>query len=181
MNRWLCGFLSGDRKRIYQIPGAPRVLPLICYEIIFPGAVAYSESARAGFSTSPTTLGSVSVRQYRLRVRAIEEGLPLVRAANNGISAVIDPVGRIVAQLSLGTEGVLDASLLRAQHRRSARVGDATFHHVDRRFPHHSDALPVKTFALNHFRKVAAIAWQTQYLSMAVFPDCRAIPSCPSC
>jgi apolipoprotein N-acyltransferase len=44
-------------------------------------------------------------------LRAIEEGVPLARAANTGISAVIDPVGRIVAQLGLGIEGVLDANL----------------------------------------------------------------------
>jgi apolipoprotein N-acyltransferase len=47
------------------------------------------------------------------RVRTIEQGLPLVRAANDGISAVIDPVGRIVKSLPLGTEGVMDASLPR--------------------------------------------------------------------
>jgi apolipoprotein N-acyltransferase len=44
-------------------------------------------------------------------LRAVEEGLPVVRAANTGISAVIDPMGRIVAKLGLGIEGVLDASL----------------------------------------------------------------------
>jgi len=58
-------------------------------------------------------------------LRAIEQGLPVVRAANTGISAVIDPVGRVVARLGLGLEGVLDSGLPSAiAPTVYARVGD---------------------------------------------------------
>jgi len=58
-------------------------------------------------------------------VRAIEEGLPLIRAANTGISAVIDPLGRVIRSLPLGTEGVIDSPLPRAlQPTPYARLGD---------------------------------------------------------
>jgi len=112
------GFIPGDRHRTYDVPGAPRFLPLICYEIIFPREAVppgerpawllnVTNDAWFGISTGPH-------QHFRqARVRAIEEGLPLVRAANNGISAVVDPVGRIVQLLPLGTEGVLDSRLPR--------------------------------------------------------------------
>lgn len=110
------GFLSGDRHRSYQLPGAPRVLPLICYEIVFPGA-AVPSGQRPGWLLNVTNdawfgISSGPYQHFQqARIRAIEEGLPLVRAANNGISAVVDPLGRIVGELPLGTEGVLDSRL----------------------------------------------------------------------
>jgi apolipoprotein N-acyltransferase len=113
------GFLSGDRRRAIDVPGAPKMLPLICYEAIFPGA-AVPRGERPGWLVNVTNDGwfGISTGPYQhfqqARVLAIAEGLPLVRAANTGISAVVDPVGRIVGSLPLGSEGVLDAPLPRA-------------------------------------------------------------------
>jgi apolipoprotein N-acyltransferase len=110
------GYIAGARRRPLDIPNAPRALPLICYEAIFPGKVAEGDE-RAGWIINLTNDGwfGISPGPYQhlqqARLRAIEEGLPVVRAANTGISAVIDPLGRIVAQLGLGIEGVLDANL----------------------------------------------------------------------
>jgi apolipoprotein N-acyltransferase len=110
------GFLSGDRRRPMDVTGAPKMLPLICYEAIFPGA-AVPRGERPGWLVNVTNDGwfGISSGPYQhfqqARVLAIAEGLPLVRAANTGISAVIDPVGRIVNALPLGIEGVLDARL----------------------------------------------------------------------
>lgn len=112
------GFLAGDRRRTYDVPRAPRVLPLICYEIIFPGDVT-AEGGRPGWMLNVTNDAwfGISPGPYQhmqqARVRAIEEGLPLVRAANTGISAVIDPLGRIIRSLPLGVEGVVDSPLPR--------------------------------------------------------------------
>jgi apolipoprotein N-acyltransferase len=110
------GFIPGTRRRVMEIPNAPRALPLICYEVAFPGSVATRDD-RPGWIVNLTNDGwfGISTGPYQhlqqARLRAIEEGLPLVRAANTGISAVIDPSGRIVARLGLGIEGVLDANL----------------------------------------------------------------------
>ena len=110
------GFLAGDRHRLIAVPGAPLALPLICYEIVFPGEITPS-GKRPGWIVNVTNDGwfGISTGPYQhfqqARLTAIEEGLPLARAANTGISAVVDPVGRIINSLPLGSEGVLDAPL----------------------------------------------------------------------
>jgi len=110
------GFIPGTRRRTMDIPNAPRALPLICYEAIFPGDVAERDD-RPGWIVNLTNDGwfGISTGPYQhlqqARLRAIEQGLPVVRAANTGISAVIDPIGRFVARLDLGLEGVLDSPL----------------------------------------------------------------------
>jgi apolipoprotein N-acyltransferase len=111
------GFIPGTRRHTLEIPNAPRTLPLICYEAIFPGSVASRDDDRPGWIVNLTNDGwfGISTGPYQhleqARLRAIEQGLPVVRAANTGISAVVDPVGRIVARLGLGVEGVLDSGL----------------------------------------------------------------------
>src|SRR4029453_15443262 len=79
------GFIPGDRRRILTAPRAPSFAPLICYEIIFPGA-AVPAGKRAGWILNPTNHGGFGTssgpyqRFQQARLRAIEEGLPLVRA-----------------------------------------------------------------------------------------------------
>lgn len=109
------GFSSGPGPRTLTVPGAPPVGPLICYEIIFPREVTgeprpawlvnLTDDSWFGPDTGPM--------QHLLiaRVRAIEEGLPVVRAANSGISAVIDAHGRVRASLALGLRDVVDSDL----------------------------------------------------------------------
>ncbi len=81
------------------VPGAPPFQPLICYEVIFPGDVI-EPGNRPGWMLNVTNDawygGTPGPYQHFLqaRVRAVEEGLPLVRAANSGISAVVDAHGR---------------------------------------------------------------------------------------
>jgi apolipoprotein N-acyltransferase len=126
------GFISGTRRRVMSLPRAPRMLPFICYEIIFPGEAMPAGEPRPGWLLNLTNDGwfGISTGPYQhlqqARVRSIEQGLPLVRAANTGVSAVIDPLGRIVKSLPLGIEGVMDASLPRRIDRTLySRMGDA--------------------------------------------------------
>src|SRR5262249_55677759 len=124
------GFLPGARRRRMSVPGAPAMLPLICYEVIFPGeAVPPGERPSWLLNLTNDAWFGISPGPYQhlqqARVLAIEEGLPLVRTANSGVSAVIDPLRRILRSLPLGTEGVLDSPLPRPNAATiHARIGD---------------------------------------------------------
>ena len=110
------GFSVGAGPRRLAVPGAPAASPLICYEIIFPDEVI-DDGERPGWmlnATNDAWFGSSAgpyQHFHQARVRAIEQGLPVVRAANTGISAAIDPYGRILAEIGLGEKGVIDADL----------------------------------------------------------------------
>ncbi|HSH63790.1 apolipoprotein N-acyltransferase [Methyloceanibacter sp.] len=110
------GFSEGAGSLLLNVPGAPQARPLICYEIIFPDEIA-SRTERPGWLlnlTNDAWFGSSAgpyQHFHQARVRAVEQGLPLVRGANTGISAEVDPYGRILAEIGLGESGVADANL----------------------------------------------------------------------
>jgi apolipoprotein N-acyltransferase len=116
------GFSVGKRPRLLTIPGAPPAMPLICYEIIFPHEIVNAD-VQSGWLlnlTNDAWFGSSAgpyQHFHQARVRAVEQGLPLVRAANTGISAVIDPFGRVRAEIGLGEKGIIDADLPKAARR----------------------------------------------------------------
>ena len=109
-------FSPGPGIRTFNWQGLPPVSPLICYEVIFPGRVTdagnraewllnLTNDAWFGNSSGPYQHFAAS------RLRAVEEGLPLVRVANTGISGVIDGYGRVIRRLGLGREGIIDSPL----------------------------------------------------------------------
>ena len=110
------GFTAGDRHTAFSVPGLPAAAGSVCYEAIFPGETM-PPGQRPGLILNVTNDGwfgeTPGPRQHfaQARLRAVERGIPLVRAANTGISAIVDPYGRITASLPVGREGVIDASL----------------------------------------------------------------------
>jgi apolipoprotein N-acyltransferase len=108
-------FTPGPGPETTILPdGFPSFSGLVCYEVIFPGAVINPVQKRPAWMINVTNdgwYGHTSGPYQHLemtRFRAVEEGIPLVRAANSGISAVFDAYGRNLGSLGLGTKGVLD-------------------------------------------------------------------------
>lgn len=131
------GFSPGPEPQPLAVPGLGPIQPLICYESLFPGftrqgaarsgrrplaIVNVSNDAWYGVTSGP--LQNLNISAYR----AIEEGLPMLRATPTGVSAVIDPHGRIMfgERLDLGKNGVIDARLPPpGQPTIYSRLGDA--------------------------------------------------------
>ncbi len=134
-------YSAGPGPASLTVPRAPAASPLVCYEVIFPGKVAprarrsqSDAAARPGWLLNVTNdawfgLTSGPYQHFAsARLRAIEEGLPLVRAANTGITAVVDAYGRVTARLPIARRGTIDADLPRAaEPTLYARLGDRSF------------------------------------------------------
>ena len=132
-------FTAGPEPRPITPAGLPPAQVLICYEALFPGLVRDAVAASgvrpewilnvsndAWFGVTSGPLQHLNIASYR----AIEEGLPIVRATPTGVSAVIDAYGRMAsgARLGLGATGIVDASLPRAlQPTPYSRAGDLCF------------------------------------------------------
>jgi len=128
-------FSPGPRPAPISLPNAPPVQPLICYESLFPGFTPGSRtrpdwivniSNDAWFGATSGPLQHLNLASYR----AIETGLPVVRSTPTGVSAMIDPWGRVVSgqRLDSGESGVIDAVLPSpAAITVYGRVGDLVF------------------------------------------------------
>jgi len=109
-------FAAGNERHPIALPDGTRALPFICYEVIFPDLVAVDATSTqlivnvtndAWFGDTPGPYQHFRQAQ----VRAVENGLPLLRAANNGISAVVDPRGRVVDALAVDVRGAIDVKV----------------------------------------------------------------------
>lgn len=112
-------FSAGSGPTTLRLPGLPPFSPLICYEVIFPDIVRESNSSSrwllnvtndAWFGTSSGPFQHFAMA----RLRSVELGLPLIRAANTGISGSTDGYGRVTGRLGLNEQGVVDADLPRS-------------------------------------------------------------------
>ncbi len=119
------GFEPGYQQRVLSAPKGYNFIPLVCYEAIFPArynggtnSVSFllnvTNDAWFGFTPGPYQ------HFLQARLRAVETGLPMIRAANTGVSAVIDGKGRVVEELKIFEKGVIDSKL-------PARLGNTLY------------------------------------------------------
>lgn len=127
-------YSSGPGPRTITLPGLPAFSPLVCYEAIFPGEVVSGTDTRPDWLlnlTNDAWYGKTAGPHQHLtmaRLRAIEEGLPLVRATNTGVTAAFDAYGREIGRLPLEEQGVLDIRLPRSlSPTLFSRTGDLGF------------------------------------------------------
>ncbi len=109
-------YTPGSGRKTVSVPGLPPFSPSICYEAIFPGQVVDPHGGAKWMInvTNDGWYGRTAGPYQHLahaQMRAVEEGLPMIRSAGTGISAVIDAYGRILKKLDLGESGVLDTGL----------------------------------------------------------------------
>ena len=108
-------FSAGKKPVAFDVDGFGRLELLICYEVIFPGFIQARERPSALINlTNDAWFGHTAgpyQHLHQARARAIEEGLPVLRVANTGISAAIDPYGRITGRVALGETGWIDVAL----------------------------------------------------------------------
>lgn len=109
-------YSAGPGPRVLDLGRFGKVLPLICYEAIFPRFVAAAPE-RADWMLQATNDAWFGVwtgpfqHFNQARLRSVEQGLPLIRVANTGVTAVVDSRGRVVADLPFGTMGKLDTRI----------------------------------------------------------------------
>lgn len=110
------GFSAATKRRLLTMPDGIKFYPLICYEIIFPNEMT-PEIWQADAILNVTNDGwfgdTPGPYQHFLqaRVRAVEQGLPLIRSANTGISAFVDPHGRVLSGIGYNQQGFIDTTL----------------------------------------------------------------------
>jgi len=108
-------FIPGTKRHALQVGSGAKALPFICYEVIFPDLVQSEEDENllvnvtndAWFGNTPGPIQHLRQAQ----IRAVEVGKPMVRAANTGVSAVIEPSGNVTDGLAIGVKGVVDATV----------------------------------------------------------------------
>lgn len=113
------GFSAAASREPITLPSGQTLTSFICYEIIFPGEVpADIERSTAIVNVTNDGWFGDTPGPYQhfqqARIRAVETGIPVIRAANTGISAIIDPMGRIAAGLDYGQTGIIDSTLSRS-------------------------------------------------------------------